>query len=172
MKIGVISCGKQTLTTVKLPSTSQAASRKSVNASDLKERVSQTVTNISTRVQGSFCPSLWIRLHFQNCEQCCEYNKMVAYICILCKGCRWEKGKSTFGDDWIADKVTNLSTYKKNVWVVGNAQFLLINSVVVTLVQVIHNERIWPDRRQRMKRRFQRLMNLLRRLDLNAEKEL
>jgi len=41
--------------------------------------------------------------------------------------------------------------YRKKVWVVGNCQLPVVNSWVVTLVQVMHSETIWPARRDRTK---------------------
>ena len=42
--------------------------------------------------------------------------------------------------------------YRKKVWVVGNCQLPIVNSSVVTLVQVMHSETTWPARRDRTKR--------------------
>jgi hypothetical protein len=65
-----------------------------------------------------------------------------------------------------------MKTHKKKVWVVGKAQFLFSNSVVVTLVHVMHNERSWPDKSAKTNRRVHRLINRARKLVLKAEKEL
>lgn len=59
-------------------------------------------------------------------------------------------------------------THRKNVWVVGNAQFRWTSSVVVTLVQVIHNETSCPARRDNTKRFVQILEKRLPRLAKNA----
>lgn len=52
-------------------------------------------------------------------------------------------------------------TNKKNVCVVGNDQFLITNSVVVTFVQVIQRETTCPANNDRTNRLVQILANLL-----------
>ena len=66
------------------------------------------------------------------------------------------------------DITSKKKTYRKNVWVVGKAQFLMTNSVVVTVVHVIHNETTCPARRDRVKRLVQRLINRLQKLCTKA----
>jgi len=48
--------------------------------------------------------------------------------------------------------------YRKKVCVVGNCQFPVVSSSVVTFVQVMHSETTWPASRERMKR----LVHILR----------
>ena len=47
--------------------------------------------------------------------------------------------------------------YRKKVWVVGNCQFPVVSSSVVTFVHVMHSETTWPASRDRMKRLVHRL---------------
>jgi len=47
--------------------------------------------------------------------------------------------------------------HKKKDWVVGNCQFPVESSSVVTFVQVMHSETTWPANRDRMKRLVHRL---------------
>lgn len=47
--------------------------------------------------------------------------------------------------------------YRKKVWVVGNCQFPVESSSVVTFVHVIHSETTWPASRDKMKRLVHRL---------------
>ena len=61
------------------------------------------------------------------------------------------------------------TTHKKKVCVVGKAQFLITNSVVVTFVQVIQSETTWPANKDRTNRFVQILANLLPTLLKNAE---
>ena len=64
-----------------------------------------------------------------------------------------------------------ITAYRKNVWVVGNAQLRLTNSVVVTFVQVMQSETTWPASRERINRRVQTLRKRLQRLEANADGE-
>jgi hypothetical protein len=59
------------------------------------------------------------------------------------------------------------STHKKKPWEVDNVQPRLTSSVVVTLVHVIHRERICPARRARIKFFVQRLFHLATKLVQN-----
>ena len=65
----------------------------------------------------------------------------------------------------------HITAYRKNVWVVGNAQLRLTNSVVVTFVQVMQSETTWPASRDRINRRVQILQKRLQILEVNAEGE-
>jgi hypothetical protein len=47
--------------------------------------------------------------------------------------------------------------YRKKVWVVGNCQFPVVSSCVVTFVHVTHSETTWPASRDRTKRLVHRL---------------
>lgn len=50
-------------------------------------------------------------------------------------------------------------THRKEVWVVGRAHPRLISSVVVTFVQVMHNDTSWPASKLRMNLFVQILAN-------------
>ena len=63
------------------------------------------------------------------------------------------------------------AAYRKNVWVVGNAQLRLTNSVVVTFVQVMQRETTWPASRDMINWRVQILQKRLQRLEANADGE-
>jgi hypothetical protein len=61
--------------------------------------------------------------------------------------------------------------YRKKVWVVGNAQLRLTNSVVVTFVHVMQSETTWPASMDLTNWRVQILQKRLQRLEVNADGE-
>lgn len=63
-------------------------------------------------------------------------------------------------------------TYRKKVWVVGSAQFLITNSVVVILVHVMHRDTTCPQNSARANRRVQTLFHRAPKLFKKAEGEL
>ncbi|KAJ7708654.1 hypothetical protein B0H17DRAFT_1124486 [Mycena rosella] len=65
----------------------------------------------------------------------------------------------------------NSKKYSKILWVVESIQFLFISLVVVTLVQVMHNETSWPASKEQVNRRAQRLLKRLAELSKKAETE-
>lgn len=65
----------------------------------------------------------------------------------------------------------NSEKYKNHVCVVGNDQFLLISSVVVTLVTVIHRETTCPAKSESMKRLVHILFHLAQELLVKAAAE-
>jgi hypothetical protein len=70
-----------------------------------------------------------------------------------------------------ANHHNNQSTHKNHVCVVGNDQFLLTSSVVVTLVTVMHRETTCPANSESMKRLVHILFHLAQELVAKAAKE-
>lgn len=65
----------------------------------------------------------------------------------------------------------NNEKYKNHVCVVGNDQFLLTSSVVVTLVTVMHKETTCPANSESMKRLVHILFHLAQELLVKAGRE-
>lgn len=63
------------------------------------------------------------------------------------------------------------TAHRKKVWVVGNCQFPVVNSWVVTFVHVMHSDTSWPASRERTKRLVHRLRKRHHVLRKKASKE-
>jgi hypothetical protein len=71
----------------------------------------------------------------------------------------------------VTDHHKNQNTHKNHVCVVGNDQFLDTNSVVVTLVTVMHRETTCPANSESMKRLVHKLFHLAQELLVKAAGE-
>ena len=86
----------------------------------------------------------------------------------------YEKGEVSAGMNGRHVCITLLvteGTYKNHVCVVGNDQFLLTSSVVVTLVTVMHRETSCPAKSENIKRLVHMLFHLFHTLFANASGE-
>ena len=85
--------------------------------------------------------------------------KREKYLLIMC--IRWSCG----------ERSKQIETHKNQVCVVGNDQCLFTNSVVVTFVQVMHNDTTCPAISERTNRLVHRLRNRRQELRVRDRKE-